>query len=109
MGGREKTHRRIIVGRVLTVAPKAEADIKDAFAWYESRSPGLGYSFLLCLEEKLELIRNSPQLFRPRFRRYRLAATRRFPYAIYFIWNETADSISIRRVLHFRQDNSKRS
>ena len=34
----------------------------------------------------------------------RLAMTKRFPFAIYFIWDEVQDTISIRRVLHFARD-----
>lgn len=35
---------------------------------------------------------------------HRLAMTPRFPYAVYFIWNESAGIISIRRVLAFAQN-----
>lgn len=35
---------------------------------------------------------------------YRLAATERFPYAIYFIWDEATGIVTVRRVLHFKQD-----
>ncbi len=31
----------------LIIRPEAEADIADAFDWYESRVPGLGSEFLL--------------------------------------------------------------
>ena len=101
---REGAHHRQIVSCRLLVAPRAEADIREAFAWYEARSPGLGHDFLRCVEAKLILIAQSPHLFRPRFRSYRLAATRRFPYAIYFIWNEAAGVVAVRRILHFKQD-----
>ncbi len=33
-----------------------------------------------------------------------MAMPRRFPYAIYFIWDESTNHVHVRRVLHFTQD-----
>jgi toxin ParE1/3/4 len=88
----------------LIIAPRAEADIGDSFRWYEQRSPGLGRDFIRCVETKLIAITHAPQVFRERFGRYRLATTERFPYALYFIWDENARTVTVRRVLHFKQD-----
>jgi plasmid stabilization system protein ParE len=86
------------------VAPDAESDLQEAFVWYEKRSQGLGHEFLQSVDIKIKEIVRAPLLFRKRFGSYRLAATARFPYAIWFIFDETAGTIAIRRVLHFRQD-----
>ncbi len=91
----------------LIIAAQAEQDLRDSFVWYEERSPGLGRHFLKSVEARLTTIGQSPQLFRKRFGLYRLAATERFPYAIYFIWDETSGYVTVRRVLHFKQDRSK--
>ncbi|MEO6992446.1 MAG: type II toxin-antitoxin system RelE/ParE family toxin [Lacunisphaera sp.] len=87
----------------LVVAPQAEADLRDAFIWYEQRSAGLGRDFLERVEAAFELLSRSPQLFRSRHGPYRLAPTQRFPYSIYFIWDEVHQIVSVRRVLHFKQ------
>mgnify|MGYP002642295215 FL=1 len=92
----------------LVVAHRAENDIREAFDWYEKRSPGLGHDFLHKIEIKFERIARSPQLFRQRSGPYRLAATERFPYAIYFIWDEINAVAAVRRVLHFKQDSRPR-
>jgi toxin ParE1/3/4 len=92
----------------LIIAPLAEADIGDSFAWYEQRTEGLGRLFVLSIEAKLIAIARSPQAFRKRVGAYRLAATERFPYAIYFIWDEAAGIVTVRRVLHFKQDKRPR-
>jgi len=63
----------------------------------------LGRDFLLRIEVAFELISTSPQLFRQRHGPYRLAPTQRFPYSIYFIWDEVKRVVSVRRVLHFKQ------
>jgi len=36
------------------IAPEAEQDIAEAYAWYESRRIGLGEEFLSCVEACLE-------------------------------------------------------
>ncbi len=89
----------------LIVSVRAETDLREAFVWYEQRTSGLGHDFLRCVETKLELLARSPQLFRQRFGPHRLAATARFPYAIYFIWDEVNRIVAVRRVLHFKQDS----
>ena len=89
--------------RDIRIAPNAEADIRAAFDWYEQRSAGLGFAFLKSVETKLAELSRAPQLFRKRLGSYRLAITRRFPYGIYFIWDERTGLIAVRRVLHFKQ------
>ena len=88
----------------LIVAPQAEADLRESFVWYEERTAGLGHAFVESVERKFGTISGSPQIFRRRMGPYRLAATERFPYAIYFIWDEARDLITIRRILHFKRD-----
>jgi toxin ParE1/3/4 len=87
----------------LIVAPQAEADLRDAFMWYEEKSAGLGHDFLHRVELRLEQIVNTPQVFRLRWHRFRLAPIERFPYAIYFIWDETGNRVTVGRVLHFKR------
>jgi hypothetical protein len=57
---------------------------------------------------KLGVISVSPQLFLGRIGAYRLAATERFPYAIYFIWDEGGGLVTVRRILHFKRDRRSR-
>ncbi len=47
----------------ISVRKKAEADILEAFEYYESCRKNLGHDFLLCLEEGLNKIRRNPQMF----------------------------------------------
>ena len=104
MGRGEGAHHRRVVSRDIRIAPNAEADMRTAFDWYEQRCDGLGYDFLQAVKTKLDELARAPQLFRKRLGPYRLAMTRRFPYGIYFIWDEASDMIAVRRVLHFKQD-----
>ena len=44
----------------ILIIPEAEAEIKEAYQWYEKRSEGLGNDFLLCMEEALTKILRNP-------------------------------------------------
>ena len=108
MGRGQGAHHTEDVTNRLIVAPRAEVDLRDAFIWYEQKSAGLGHDFLQRVEAKFGQIAESPQHFRLRVRSYRLAATERFPYAIYFIWDEANRVVTVRRLLHFKQDSRPR-
>ena len=94
------------MNHALLVSSRANADITSAHHWYEERVPGLGADFVRRVDATVLLIQRSPQLFRPRRGKMRMAMTTRFPYAVYFVWDEAAHFISIRRVLCFSQDAS---
>jgi hypothetical protein len=44
------------MNRDLVVLPEAEADLADAYTWYEERLPGLGSAFLLSVEAVIHSI-----------------------------------------------------
>jgi toxin ParE1/3/4 len=44
----------------LIVRPEAEAEMGEAFDWYEKRVPGLGSDFLLNVDAALHSILRSP-------------------------------------------------
>jgi toxin ParE1/3/4 len=94
------------MANTLSITKSAEYDIMGAFNWHEERSVGLGYDFLRCVDARLNLITRAPQIFRKRGPLHRMARTERFPYAIYFIWEETSAHVIVRRVLHFAQDSA---
>lgn len=93
----------------LLVSSRAHAQVAAAFAWYEARVPGLGVDFIRRIDATLLLVQRAPQLFRPRRGKMRLAMTSRFPYAIYFIWDDTTGLIFISRILHYSQSPSLQS
>lgn len=57
----------------------AEADLDDAFVYYEMRRLGLGLEFLNAVEATLARIERAPQLFPIVYKDVRRALVRRFP------------------------------
>ena len=64
--------------------PEADADLKEAFAWYESIHPDLGVLFALAVEAAVEAIARSPLAFQTVHSEIRRVGVRRFPYGVFF-------------------------
>ena len=86
----------------LIVRPEAEADLSEAFGWYEMRREGLGAEFLLCVEASIASIQEHPQLYPKVRREARRALTRRFPYGVFYVLR--GDLITVIAILDCRRD-----
>ena len=57
--------------RPLILRPEAEADIEEAYRWYEQQSRGLGAEFLRAVDACLALITRQPELYPEKYKRAR--------------------------------------
>ena len=80
------------------VRPEAQADIREAARWYETREGGLGLRFVGEVRESLRRIADSPLRFPIVDKDVRRSLLHKFPYSIYFI-NEP-EAAAIIAVLH---------
>jgi len=64
--------------------PEADADLKEALAWYEGIHPDLGMRFALAVDAAVEVIARSPLAFQMVHAEIRRAGIRRFPYGLFF-------------------------
>lgn len=88
MGNGAGTDPEQTMSRRLIIRPEAEAEMAEAFDWYEQRLSGLGSEFLLCVDAVFNAILREPQRW-PRIHRVvRRALTRRFPYEVFFVEDE---------------------
>jgi plasmid stabilization system protein ParE len=86
----------------MIIRAEAEADLISARTWYERQREGLGAAFLLCVEEVLERIGRTPELYPIVYRDIRRALTRRFPYAVYYYI--ASNEVVVLGILHARRD-----
>lgn len=89
----------------IIVRPEAELDIKDAYTWYEERTPGLGARFVAAVDEALALVSREPEIFQKVYRSLRRALIHRFPYAIFYVIKP--DGIAVLAVMHTARQPSK--
>jgi plasmid stabilization system protein ParE len=89
----------------LVMAPEAEQDLAEAYAWYEDRRTGLGEEFLSCVDACIEAVCRTPESHVAIHENYRRALVRRFPYAVFYEYaNET---LTVYCVFHTSRDPDK--
>jgi plasmid stabilization system protein ParE len=82
--------------------PEADADLKDARAWYDNMRSDLGERFAHAIEDTVETISEGPLQFPVVHRKIRRAGVRRFPFGIFFEVQESR--IVVIACLHGRRD-----
>ncbi len=73
-----------MLSRKLLVRPEAEADIADAYNWYRVQGAGLSSEFLRAVDACLSSIEREPLAYAIVHKQVRRALLRRFPYSIFF-------------------------
>ncbi|MGH2830446.1 MAG: type II toxin-antitoxin system RelE/ParE family toxin [Actinomycetota bacterium] len=88
----------------IRVTPEAEADINEAYVWYEQARPGLGGRFTAALRETLHEVARNPTASRAVHEGIRRALVQQFPYAVFYVHDER--NIDVVACLHARRDPS---
>ena len=85
----------------LIIRPEAEADMTEAFDWYEERKAALGREFLAEVQVALRAIAENPLQHPMLYKNVRRILTRRFPYKLFFILE--ADHVEVIAVVHAKR------
>jgi plasmid stabilization system protein ParE len=86
----------------IRIQPLAEQDVRETYAWYNSRRENLGSEFLESLEVCLDRIAQNPKSYQVVHKHVRRALLRRFPFCVYYVIAD-AEAVVI-AVLHGRRD-----
>ena len=86
----------------LVFRPEAEAELEEAFEWYQKRRAGLGFDFLRRVDEALDRVRRDPESLPLVYRSARQILLRQFPFAVYF--TVSAEKITVIAVFHGSRD-----
>lgn len=86
----------------IVVRPEAEAEIAEAYQWYEDQSVGLGLEFLRALDASLSAIQRFPASYAVVHKEIRRAVLRRFPYSVYYLYEN--DTIAVIACFHGSRD-----
>jgi len=87
------------------VRPEAEAEIQDAYGWYEKNRQGLGDEFVLSFEACLFAIQRHPTSYPKVHQEIRRALLKRFPYGVFYLKNNRR--ITIIAVFHVKRNPQK--
>ena len=86
----------------VVLRPEARAEFDDAFDWYEQQRPGLGVDFVGQVQEVLDRISATPELYAQIFQDVRRAVVRRFPYSV--LYKVEPQQVVVLAVFHSRRD-----
>ena len=83
------------------IRPNAEADLREARSWYESRRAGLGDELLDEVRRAVRLLETEPERRPFYYRDFRRLLTRRFPYKLFY--RTEGDRVIVFRILHAKR------
>ena len=85
----------------LSIRKEAEADIAEAFQYYENCGDSLGSEFILCIDESFSRIKKNPKQYKTIYKNVHRALVRRFPFGVYYVLKP--NQIIIIGVVHARK------
>jgi plasmid stabilization system protein ParE len=83
---------------------RADADLEEAVAWYEARSPQAARRFEDAVIVALERIAAMPEMYALVDDQHRLCPVRRSQYLIVYRYDANGDEIVVVAVAHAKQD-----
>jgi toxin ParE1/3/4 len=87
------------------IRPRAEADLQEAWIWYESQRRGLGEELLAEISAAICLLEIDPERRPFYYRDFRRIITRRFPYKLFY--RVEKDRVIIFRILHAKREHRR--
>jgi toxin ParE1/3/4 len=90
----------------IIIRPKAETDLQEAWAWYESQRAGLGEELLVEIRTAVRLLEKDPGRRPFYYRDFRRIIARRFPYKIFY--RIEGKRVIVFRILHAKQEHRRR-
>ncbi len=90
------------MSKTIIVSREAEADLLDAYSWYENSLEELGSNFIGEAETSFERIATHPELYEEVEKGIRRAVIHTFPYLIFY--TQDAESVIVLAVIRASQD-----
>ena len=87
------------------IRPKAEADLREAWSWYESQRAGLGDELLIEVRAAIHRLESNPENQPFYYRDFRRLLTRRFPCKLFY--RVEGERVIVFRVLHAKREHRR--
>lgn len=84
----------------LVITYSAQNDILDASDWYENKSKGHGELYMLSIDKCVKLVLQNPHSFAVIYLQIRKANVNKYPYSLYYSFDEIKNEITIFAVIH---------
>lgn len=90
----------------LHIFKSALDDLQTALDWYDSQSTGLEQRFSKEINDRLTFISNHPEASPIRAEHFRGTQLKKFPYTIYYDFEEIKNVVYVAAVLHNKRDRT---
>lgn len=89
MGNSEKESIANKVALDIFVHAEAQLEVQETFYYYQDLNDGLGFEFMRSLDATLQFIKRNPSSYQKIYKEVRRVLIRKFPYAVFYIVEET--------------------
>ena len=90
----------------LKITDKAEAEYQEAYWFYEDKQLGLGVRYEVEIEKLIHLLLKRPHLFSRKYKHFREALVKHFPYFI--VYEIIIDTVVIHSFFHTSRNPKKK-
>ncbi|HEV2436364.1 MAG TPA: type II toxin-antitoxin system RelE/ParE family toxin [Verrucomicrobiae bacterium] len=87
------------------IRPNAEADVREAWLWYESQRAGLGDELLIDIRAAIRRLESDPENRPFYYRDFRRLLTRRFPYILFY--RVEGERVIVFLILHAKREHRR--
>jgi len=87
----------------VVILPVAKQDIRKNAKWYNKKQKGLGKRFTAEVRNTIKHIKHNPENIVTRYRSYKTAIVKVFPYMVHFLVNEDKKEITVYAVFAMKQ------
>ena len=91
----------------IIISPRAQKEIENAIDYYALYSNDAPRNFIAVLKETYAILEYSP-MFRMRYKNIRALKIKKFPYALYFIVNQTTNTVKVLSCFHNKRNPNRR-
>ncbi len=85
------------------IHPDAEVEFQEATDWYAGQSASAGERFVAEMEASFEKIVRDPLRFEPAGTGVRVCRLKRFPYKLYYEFDEARQHIRLLSIMHHKR------
>ena len=88
---------------IIYLSPSALNDIQEALDYYNSKIDKLGYGFVEEVDLAMQDVARMPTAYGYRYKNVRAKQLRKFPFLVYFTFEESLSRIHVLRIFHTSQ------
>ncbi|MBS1735101.1 MAG: type II toxin-antitoxin system RelE/ParE family toxin [Bacteroidetes bacterium] len=91
----------------IIVSPRAQKEIENAIDYYALYSVDAPANFIATLKEAYSTLKINP-FFKVRYKNVRALKIKKFPYSLYFVFNEDENTVRVLSCFHNKRNPNKR-